>query len=326
MRVELLLVEDCPHAGAARRLLARSLGAVGGAVEVVERVGDYPSPTILINGVDVMTGQVGVARVHACRLDVPTEAAVIAALRSAVEDDRSGEDDAYPAQLAVGVTSDRLAQVSARARALHRAILSGFSGTGRAPDRQALAAALPAERGVALLLGELHDRDVIRLGDDGSIRAAYPFSGVPTAHTVAIEGGPTVYAMCAIDALGIAEMLDRAVIVSSADPLSGAPVRVSVGKGQSMWSPDTAVVVVGSETAPAPAGCCPPAHTVGCAAPAADRCCGVMNFFTSHDNAERWLAARPTVSGIVLTQGQAVRLGVDIFGRLLADEARPLKA
>jgi hypothetical protein len=131
--------------------------------------------------------------------------------------------------------------------------------------------------------------------------------------------------MCAIDALGIGEMVDRAVTITSADPLSGAPVRVSVGKGRSMWSPDTAVVVVGSEAAPAPAGCCPPADdTVGCAAPAADRCCGVMNFFTSHDNAELWLAAHPTVSGVVLSQGQAVRLGVDIFGRLLADEAPPL--
>jgi hypothetical protein len=37
MWVELLLVEDCPHADAARGLLARCLRAVGGTVEVVER-------------------------------------------------------------------------------------------------------------------------------------------------------------------------------------------------------------------------------------------------------------------------------------------------
>ena len=91
MRVELVLVEECPHADAARGLLAESLRAMGRPVEVDERVGDYPSPTILVNGVDVMTGQAGVTRVHACRLDVPTEAAVVAALRAA--DGASSSDD-----------------------------------------------------------------------------------------------------------------------------------------------------------------------------------------------------------------------------------------
>lgn len=48
---------------------------------VVERVGEYPSPTVLVNGVDVMTGATGTPTTQACRLDQPTPQRVLAALR-----------------------------------------------------------------------------------------------------------------------------------------------------------------------------------------------------------------------------------------------------
>jgi hypothetical protein len=35
--------------------------------------------------------------------------------------------------------------------------------------------------------------------------------------------------------------------------------------------------------------------------------------------ARAWLAGHPEVSGVVLSQEQALRLGVDIFGHLLDD-------
>jgi hypothetical protein len=81
MLVELLLVPDCPHAESARAVLARCLAEAGLAVPVVERVGDYPSPTVLVNGVDVMTGVAGTPTMQACRLDRPTPQKLLAALR-----------------------------------------------------------------------------------------------------------------------------------------------------------------------------------------------------------------------------------------------------
>jgi hypothetical protein len=89
----------------------------------------------------------------------------------------------------------------------------------------------------------LHDRDVVRLDGQGRIRAAYPFSAVETAHRVAIAGGPTVYAMCAVDALGIADMLAAEVTITSTDPRGGEPIRVGVRPGGPVtWQPDTTVV------------------------------------------------------------------------------------
>ena len=54
---------------------------------MIERIGDYPSPTVLVNGDDVM-GQPSTSG-PTCRLDVPTEDRVMAALRHALADKRN---------------------------------------------------------------------------------------------------------------------------------------------------------------------------------------------------------------------------------------------
>jgi hypothetical protein len=224
----------------------------------------------------------------------------------------------HPPQLAVGVTGTRIRVLGPAAHGVHRVILRAFATTGRAADAVTLAGSVPAGHELGVLLGELHDRDVVRLDEHGGIRAAYPFSAIPTAHTVVIAGGPTVFAMCAIDALGIADMLGRAVTITSTDPGSGEPIRVSVADGQAVWEPDTAVVFDGVDTSSEGDGR-PPSDSGECTVAAADRCCGVMNFFTSTASADAWLTAHPQVSGVILTKDQALREGVDIFGHLLDD-------
>lgn len=202
----------------------------------------------------------------------------------------------------VGVAAECLAELSPQARLLHRTILRHFACSGRPPQ----AAALDAED----LLRELHDRDVIRLDDDGEIRAAYPFSAIPTPHLVAIANGPTAYAMCAVDALGIAAMLGRDITITSLDPQSGDPISVIVHGGQAAWTPEDAVVVVGSQSASAE-DCC---HV-----PAAQICCGVINFFTGTHTASAWLDSHTKVHGVVVDAAGALQLGSDLFGQLLSD-------
>lgn len=55
---------------------------------------------------------------------------------------------------------------------------------------------------------------------------SYPFSPTPTAHLVTWDGGPTVYAMCAVDALGISTMLGHPVTITTAEPDTGEPITV----------------------------------------------------------------------------------------------------
>jgi hypothetical protein len=83
VRVELLLVEECANADAARMLLAQAVERTGLDIVVAERVGDHVSPTFAVDGRDVMTGEPAVTGVQACRVELPSVAALAEALRRA---------------------------------------------------------------------------------------------------------------------------------------------------------------------------------------------------------------------------------------------------
>ncbi len=82
MRVELRSSPGCPNAPAARRLVEDCLAAVGIAEPLLERVGGYPSPTVLVDGADVMRPAEAPSG-EQCRLDLPTRERVLAALQAA---------------------------------------------------------------------------------------------------------------------------------------------------------------------------------------------------------------------------------------------------
>jgi hypothetical protein len=70
----------CPNAEPMRKLLAGCLTELGIGDPVIELVGRYPSPTLLIDGIDVMSHY----EVSASdRLDLPTHQHVLEALRAA---------------------------------------------------------------------------------------------------------------------------------------------------------------------------------------------------------------------------------------------------
>jgi hypothetical protein len=78
IEIELLSVAGCPHVDATRLLLAACVEEMQVEAHIEEKVGAYPSPTIRIDGVDVM-GSPSSAEA-ACRLDTPTRDRVLAAL------------------------------------------------------------------------------------------------------------------------------------------------------------------------------------------------------------------------------------------------------
>lgn len=79
--VELRAVPDCPNLAATRQLLAKCLAEAGLSQTVIERIGDFPSPSVLIDGADVTGADPqGPA---ACVLAPPTAAQIRTALRRA---------------------------------------------------------------------------------------------------------------------------------------------------------------------------------------------------------------------------------------------------
>lgn len=79
IRIELLYTPDCPHVDSARLLVRACLAELGVRATIDEQTGAYPSPTVRVNGRDVMGAPTGAGDL--CRLDLPTHDRVVAALR-----------------------------------------------------------------------------------------------------------------------------------------------------------------------------------------------------------------------------------------------------
>jgi hypothetical protein len=83
IEVELLYVPGCANVEQARGLLNAVLSELHLAVQLQEREGAYPSPTIRVNGRDVMGAPA--SSEASCRLDLPTRERLLAALKGAAK-------------------------------------------------------------------------------------------------------------------------------------------------------------------------------------------------------------------------------------------------
>ena len=70
-------------APAAYRLVRQCLTAFDIPDPVLVRVGDWASPTVLVDGTDVMRPAAELSTPSMCRIDVPTRERVLAALEAA---------------------------------------------------------------------------------------------------------------------------------------------------------------------------------------------------------------------------------------------------
>jgi hypothetical protein len=210
----------------------------------------------------------------------------------------------------VSRNADRVLPVASRARRLsdaarrvHHAVLAEFAMTGQPLSSAEIERLNQADGGdLDRVRAELSAADLVAFTAGGEIRAAYPFSPVPTSIRVSWPGGPDVYAMCAIDALGISAMLGHPVTITAAEPVTGKRIAVAVDGAHARWTPRTAVVFAGS--------------TGDADCPSVDRCCGYISFFTTARAARTWARRHPEVAGTVLRRGGALRLGIEEFATL----------
>ena len=318
MHVTVLAVPGCAHLPVLAERLGEALDGLPAVTvssqliateEEAARSGMHGSPTILIDGLDPFAVPGQPASVS-CRLYRDSDgrtggAPSVSQLRCALATAANGDRTAALGWLDALGRADRgrIAPAERGLRAVHQAILRSFAAGGHAPEPETLDAAA-APFNAAAALAELAAGDFLCLDQGGRISAAYPFSATPTAHLVQITGHPPVYAMCAIDALGIAPMLGTSVVISSADPVTEEPIVVSVDGSDSAWRPATAVVFVG-RTADQ------------CAGPSAATCCGYINFFASRPAAAAWARTHPEIDGGILSQARALEVGEQIFGQLL---------
>jgi hypothetical protein len=197
------------------------------------------------------------------------------------------------------------AQLGRKEDDARKAILRGFAEEGRAPTVYELAHVLGvAVESVREACRTLAGHDLIVWRDDEAcIVSAYPFSGLPTAHQVLIEGDRTLYAMCAIDALGIPFMLGQGGRIRSSCFFCQKPVHVNIQDsmvGEVM--PATLVVWFSDRD-----GCC-----------IAEVRCPLMNFFCDEAHLQAWLRRASDEQGMGLSLIESLDVGRATFGGLLS--------
>lgn len=211
----------------------------------------------------------------------------------------------------VKTVADRLsaARLTRQEDSVRRRVLRSFA-SGVTPGVTTLAKQCrlsPAQ--VLEILHRLTAMDLLSLDPTGeTVLAAYPFSATPTSHRVRLTGRD-LFALCAVDALGVPTMLHETAKISSRCAHCGSPVEVQARPEQVLrYLPPETVVWF------------PTSGDDGC--PVAESRCPSINFFCSSDHLEAWRLVNGQPSGVVLSLLDAFEAGREIFGALLAQPER----
>jgi hypothetical protein len=152
-----------------------------------------------------------------------------------------------------------------------------------------------------IILERLDQMDYIHINSQkNAIDSSYPFSGTETSHIVTIkkEGYKKIYAMCAVDALGICFMLDCDVSIVSKCYHCNDKVGIEIKNNEIVFlKPIDLVVWFDQEYS-----CC-----------AATSCCPYTNFFSSKEHFDKWQEGKIQRKGEVLQIQEAFYLGKLIF-------------
>lgn len=201
----------------------------------------------------------------------------------------------------------RLSELNEVEHAVWQAVLQAFAERSRAPSPAELGSLVPGGPDqIESVLQGLVAKDVIVLDEaSGGIVAAYPFSARPTPHRVRLEGRE-VYALCAIDALGIAAMLKRPTRITSACAHCSNQVSLAVtADGETITEAEPSSIMMWIAVAVAGQGCC------------AVTLCPEINFFCSPAHLEAWRWAHGEVEGEARGLLSALYVANRIFAHLL---------
>ena len=182
-------------------------------------------------------------------------------------------------------------------RALKGGVFGPWTQLGRAPTPEEFARTLhlsqPDADGLLDRLqacGESVGGGILRAPESKLIAVAWPLSNVPTGITVTTLGGKPAFARCAIDALGVSEMLQKRTVIDASARDNGAPIRIVVDVDKIVSAEPAGVVVVKG------------------------RGCDDMVFFSSRAAAEAWRAQNDR-DATLYSLAEALQRGARIFSR-----------
>jgi len=277
LHVQLLYVPGCPLVEPVRNMLKKSLTQTPVDAVVEELVGDYNSPTLLVNGFDVTGRPRAQEGVMSCRLDLPTEEQIIAALRGLTVLSYEGEFE------------NRI-QATAFRTLLRTVKPLSVDNLAKAMETSAVT--------ISDCIEELLRFGQVRLDPDGYIIGAVGLSLTPTRHELSIDGA-RYWAWCGFDVIGIFGALHVSGSVRSLDSFGNEILRLEFVDGIPQ---DRSLTVFMAD---------PPKGDSVC-----DSWYSKVNFFTSMQVAEAWSQANGA-SGSSVSVGNLVPVAREVWSRFL---------
>lgn len=125
-----------------------------------------------------------------------------------------------------------------------RKVVLNLIRKGKAPEADLLAVDLRCPRAdAAALLDALVAKGYVVRDEARGITAAYPLSVRPTHHRVTLGGSQAVYALCAVDALGVSPLFGVSAAIETRCPHCEQPIGLEVHEGEvRRREPSTAVL------------------------------------------------------------------------------------
>lgn len=148
---------------------------------------------------------------------------------------------------------------------------------GKSPTMEELRLSLKrSEEEITHALDELEKKGDFLLRKKGTqeIASIYPFSLKPTEHHIILEDGTELFAMCAVDALGMPMMFNRNVKIMSRCKECQREMVFEIKNGEITHMSHQDATICSSKTQ---------------VYPAAETTCPLVNFFCSKKHADEWL-------------------------------------
>ena len=88
----------------------------------------------------------------------------------------------------------------------------------------------------AAIIAALVAKKLVVQDEHGRVKSAYPVSSVATSHRVTLADGRTLYAMCAIDALGCFFEFGQPLQIDASCHVCGAPLQITLSFAEQVAS------------------------------------------------------------------------------------------
>lgn len=140
-------------------------------------------------------------------------------------------------------------------------------------------------------LNKLEKKDILlRKRGTQEIISIYPLSLKPTKHQILLENGKRLFAMCAVDALGMPVMFNRNIKVVSRCEKCKQKITIEIKNEEIAWVSHPNIMIWS------------PGRQI---APAAKTCCPSVNFFCCKEHLEEWTKQNPDLIGKISEIKQA---------------------